>query len=88
MKLLIIESPGKQKTIQTYLGSEWKVLASLGHIRALEQNIDFIQNDFEPKYEFLKEKATAIKQLKETAKEADDIYLGRSEERRVGKECA
>ena len=50
MKLLIIESPGKQKTIQKYLGSEWKVLASLGHIRALEQNIDFIQNDFEPKY--------------------------------------
>lgn len=76
MKLLIIESPGKQKTIQKYLGSEWKVLASLGHIRALEQNIDFIQNDFEPKYEFLKEKATAIKQLKEAAKEADDIYLG------------
>ena len=32
MKLLIIESPGKQKTIQKYLGAEWKVLASLGHI--------------------------------------------------------
>lgn len=75
-KLLIIESPGKQKTIQKYLGLEWKVLASLGHIRALEQNIDFIYNDFEPKYEFLKEKAGAIKQLKEASKDADDIYLG------------
>ena len=76
MKLLIIESPGKQKTIQKYLGSEWKVVASLGHIRALEQNINFINNDFEPTYEFIKEKANAIKQIKEAAKNAKEIYLG------------
>jgi len=75
MKLLIIESPGKQKTIQKYLGSEWKVVASLGHIRGLEQNLDFLERDFEPKYELLKEKAKAIKELKDRAKEADDIYL-------------
>lgn len=76
MKLLIIESPGKQKTIQTYLGSEWKVVASLGHIRGLEQNIDFIKNDFNVKYEYLNEKMKAIKQIKNYAKEAEEIYLG------------
>ena len=75
MKLLIIESPGKQKTIQKYLGSEWKVVASLGHIRGLEQNLNFLKNDFEPSYEFLKEKAKAIKELKESA-HGMDIYLG------------
>ena len=75
MKLLIIESPGKQKTIQKYLGSEWKVAASLGHIRGLEQNLNFLKNDFEPSYEFIKEKAKAIKELKEASKGCD-IYLG------------
>jgi len=75
MKLLIIESPGKQKTIQKYLGAEWKVVASLGHIRGLEQSLDFLKNDFEPKYEWIKEKAKAIKELKDKAKEATDIYL-------------
>jgi DNA topoisomerase-1 len=75
MKLLIIESPGKQKTIQSYLGASWRVVASLGHIRSLEQSLDFLKNDFEPKYEFLKEKVKAIKDLKEAAGKADDIYL-------------
>jgi DNA topoisomerase-1 len=75
MKLLIIESPGKQATIKKYLGSNWMVLASLGHIRGLEHNLDFLQRDFEPKYEWITEKARAIKQLKEAAKEAEEIYL-------------
>ena len=77
MKLLIIESPGKQKTIQKYLGADWKVVASLGHIRGLEQNLDFIPRDFEPRYEYLQEKAKAIKELKEAAaaSRADAIYL-------------
>ena len=75
MKLLIIESPGKQKTIQKYLGSDWKVTASLGHIRGLVQNLNFLQNDFEPEYEFLKEKAKTIKQLKEESKGCV-VYLG------------
>lgn len=78
MKLLIIESPGKQKTIQKYLGADWRVVASFGHIRGLEQSLDFLNTDFEPKYEFLKEKAKAIKELKEQAKHASagEIYLG------------
>ena len=76
MKVLIIESPGKQKTIEKYLGSGWKVVPTLGHIRGLEQNIEFINNDFEPKYELIKDKSNAIKQLKEISKNADEIYLG------------
>ena len=75
MKLLIIESPGKQKTIQKILGAEWKVAASFGHIRALEQNVKFITKNFEPSYEFLKEKAEVIKKLKEESK-GHDVYLG------------
>lgn len=74
-KLLIIESPGKQATIKKYLGGDWMVLASLGHIRGLEHNLEFLKRDFEPKYEWLTEKAKAIKQLKDAAKEAEEIYL-------------
>lgn len=75
MKLLIIESPGKQATIKKYLGADWNVVASLGHIRGLEHNLNFLQRDFEPKYEWIAEKAKAIKQVKDAAKQADDIYL-------------
>lgn len=75
MKLLIIESPGKQATIKKYLGADWNVVASLGHIRGLEHKLDFLQRDFEPKYEWIAEKAKAIKQLKDAAKGAEDIYL-------------
>lgn len=73
--LVIVESPAKCQKIQGFLGAGWRVIASLGHIRGLEQSVDFIKNDFEPKYEFIEEKAKAIKQLKEAAKTADDVYL-------------
>lgn len=75
-KLLIIESPGKQKTIQGYLGSDWNVIASFGHIRGIKESIEFIQNDFETTYEYHKEKAKAIAAIKAAAKDATDIYLG------------
>jgi DNA topoisomerase I len=76
-KLVIVESPAKCQKIQGFLGSGWRVIATMGHIRALEQNIEAIgiENDFEAKYEFLKEKAKAIKQLRDCAKEAEKIYL-------------
>lgn len=74
-KLVIVESPAKCQKIQGFLGSGWIVIASFGHIRGLEHNLDFLKNDFEPKYEYLKEKSQAIKQLKETGKSADEIYL-------------
>lgn len=75
MSLVIVESPAKCQKIQSYLGKGWKVIASLGHIRGLEQNLNFLKTDFEPKYEYLKEKAKAIAQLKEEAKKADTVYL-------------
>jgi len=76
MKLLIIESPGKQQTIQKYLGEDWKVIASFGHIRGLTPSIDFLQNDFETSYDYIKEKADKIKAIKEAAKGASAVYLG------------
>ena len=75
MNLLIIESPGKQKTIQGFLGAEWRVIASMGHIRGLTHDLNFLERDFEPTYEFLKEKSKAITALKDAAKGAKEIYL-------------
>ena len=75
MNILIIESPGKQKTIQGFLGAEWRVIASMGHIRGLSHDLKFLENGYEPTYEFLKEKSKAIAALKEAAKGATEIYL-------------
>ena len=81
--LVIVESPAKCQKIQGFLGVGWKVIASMGHIRALEQSIDAIglNNNFEPKYEFIKEKAKAIKQLKEAASSASEVYLAADDDR-------
>ena len=75
MNVLIIESPGKQKTIQGFLGAEWRVIASMGHIRGLSHDLKFLENNYEPTYKFLKEKSKAIAALKEAAKGATEIYL-------------
>lgn len=75
MNVLIIESPGKQKTIQGFLGAGWRVVASMGHIRGLTHDLKFLTNGYEPTYEFLKEKSKAIATLKEAAKGAAEIYL-------------
>jgi len=74
MNVLIIESPGKQKTIQGFLGAGWRVVASMGHIRGLTHDLNFLTNGYEPTYEFLKEKSKAIATLKEAAKGAE-VYL-------------
>ena len=58
-KLVILESPGKVKTVQKYLGSDYKVMASMGHIRDLpksKMSIDF-EHDFHPEYVEMKDKA-------------------------------
>lgn len=77
MNLVIVESPAKCQKIQGILGAGWRVIASMGHIRALQHSLDAIglANNFEPKYEWIKEKSKAIKQLKEEAKGAKEIYL-------------
>ena len=81
--LVIVESPAKCQKIQGFLGSGWRVIATMGHIRALEENLDAIglERDFEPKYQFIKEKAKAIKQLKEAAADASTVYLASDDDR-------
>ena len=83
MSLVIVESPGKCKTIQGYLGHGWRVMASMGHLRALVPALDSvgITREFEPTYEWIKEKATTIKALKEAAKEATEIYVAADDDR-------
>jgi DNA topoisomerase-1 len=81
--LVIVESPAKCQKIQGFLGPGWRVIATMGHIRALEEDLDAIglDRDFEAKYQFIKEKARAIKQLEEEAAKADAIYLASDDDR-------
>ena len=81
--LVIVESPAKCQKIQGFLGTGWRVIASMGHIRALEESIDAIglDRDFEAKYQFLKDKGKAIKQLKDAAAEATTVYLASDDDR-------
>lgn len=75
--LVIVESPAKAKTINRYLGSDYEVLASMGHVRDLPVNdlgID-LDNDFDPVYEILGTRQKVINGLKKAAKGADSIYL-------------
>jgi len=81
--LFIIESPGKVKTIEKYLGKEFKVVASMGHIRDLPKSefaID-VENNFEPKYISIRGKSDLIRSLKKEAKKADYIYLATDPDR-------
>ena len=81
--LLIVESPSKAKTIGKYLGSSYKVIASVGHIRDLPKSklgID-IENDFEPNYIPIRGKGDLIKELKREAKAAKKVYLATDPDR-------
>ena len=82
-KLLIVESPSKVKPIQKYLGNDFKVMASKGHIRDLPKSklgID-IDNDFKPQYSNMPEKKDLIKSLKQAAAECDEVYLATDPDR-------
>ena len=83
MRLIIVESPAKCSKIQGFLGLGNKVIASMGHIRSLVHDLDAIGIDrgFEPKYEFMKEKAKAIAELKAAAKGAETIVLCADDDR-------
>jgi DNA topoisomerase-1 len=83
MNLVIVESPAKCQKIQGFLGADWSVVASMGHIRSLKHELQAIGIDknFEPSYEFSKEKAKAIKQIKELATNAAQIYLAADDDR-------
>jgi DNA topoisomerase-1 len=77
MKLIIVESPGKIKKIQHYIGSGFIVKASVGHCYEIdkEENAIDIKNNFEPKYVISPKKTSVIKELKEAAKKCDTIYI-------------
>ncbi|MBQ4100973.1 MAG: DNA topoisomerase I, partial [Oscillospiraceae bacterium] len=82
-KLVIVESPAKAKTIKKYLGSDFEVVASMGHIRDLPKSkisIDF-DNNFEPLYAEVKGKEALIKELKTKAKKSDYVYLATDPDR-------
>ncbi|MCU0327998.1 MAG: type I DNA topoisomerase [Chitinophagales bacterium] len=81
-KLLIVESPAKAKTIEKYLGSEFVVSSSYGHIRDLpKSNAIDIANDFLPRYEIPKEKEKVVKELIKLKKSATEVYLATDEDR-------
>lgn len=84
MKLLIVESPSKAKTIEKYLGGEYTVRASVGHVRDLPKSnkkaID-IENDFTPFYEISKGKEKVVRELQSLAEEAKEIMLATDPDR-------
>lgn len=82
-KLVIVESPSKAKTIGKFLGSGYKVIASVGHVRDLPKSklgIDK-ENDFEPQYINIRGKGDVIKELKKEANRASKIYLATDPDR-------
>ena len=85
-KLVIVESPSKSKTIKQYLGDDFEVLSSKGHIRDLAISgvgglgLD-IENNFEPRYTIIKEKTKVVKELKDAVKNSSEIYLATDPDR-------
>ncbi|MFU8858670.1 MAG: type I DNA topoisomerase [Deferrisomatales bacterium] len=75
--LLIVESPAKARTLKGYLGKDFRVEASVGHVKDLPKNelgVD-VERDFEPHYGVIRGKGKVLQQLKKAAQEADVIYL-------------
>ena len=85
-KIVIVESPSKSKTIEKYLGSDYIVTSSKGHVRDLATSgkeglgVD-VENKFIPKYVINKDKRDVVKELKQLVKESDDIYLATDPDR-------
>src|SRR5712691_10374445 len=88
--LVIVESPAKAKTINKYLGRNYSVKASLGHVKDLPKKalgID-VENGFEPTYEVIPGKTKVVAELKKVSKEADAIYLAADPDREGEAICA
>ena len=80
--LVIVESPAKAKTLEKFLGKDYKVLSSYGHIRDLKKKVFSIDlNDFTPKYEIPADKTELVKSLKAAAKAAETVWLASDEDR-------
>ena len=81
--LVIVESPAKAKTIEKYLGGNYKVIASMGHLRDLPRSkigVD-VEHDFEPEYKPVKGREPIISELKKSAKSAATVYLATDPDR-------
>ncbi len=82
-KLLIVESPTKVKSIKKYLGADYEVMASMGHVRDLPKSklgVD-IENDFQPQYTNMADKKDLIKSLKQAAANSSEVYLATDPDR-------
>ena len=81
--LVIVESPAKAKTIEGYLGKDYKVKSSFGHVRDLAKKgtaID-VENNFTPKYEVSQDKKQVVSDLKKEVKLAEVVWLATDEDR-------
>src|SRR5574339_479095 len=81
--LVVVESPAKAKTINKYLGRNYKVIASMGHVRDLPKSklgVD-IEENFEPSYEVLATRKKVLKELKDAAKDATEIFVATDPDR-------
>ena len=80
--LVIVESPAKAKTIEKFLGKDYKVMSSYGHIRDLKKHdMSINTSTLEPEYEIPEEKEKLVKELQTTAKKAEKIWLASDEDR-------
>ena len=81
--LIIVESPAKTRTIRQFVGKEYEIEASMGHVRDLPKSklgVD-VENQFAPQYVSLRDRAPVLKKLAEAAKKAEQVYLATDPDR-------